>query len=51
MNGRLHLGHTFSLSKCEFAVGFQRLQVRLHSLKKQLLGGSSGPGCRLPHFD
>jgi leucyl-tRNA synthetase len=27
MNGRLHLGHTFSLSKCEFAVGFQRLQV------------------------
>lgn len=20
MNGRLHLGHTFSLSKCEFAV-------------------------------
>ena len=27
MNGRLHLGHTFSLSKCEFAVGFERLQV------------------------
>ncbi|CAH1985511.1 unnamed protein product [Acanthoscelides obtectus] len=26
MNGRLHLGHTFSLSKCEFAVRFQRLQ-------------------------
>ncbi|XP_060064776.1 leucine--tRNA ligase, cytoplasmic-like [Ylistrum balloti] len=26
MNGRLHLGHTFSLSKCEFAVGYQRLQ-------------------------
>ncbi|CAF3565723.1 unnamed protein product [Rotaria socialis] len=26
MNGRLHLGHTFSLSKCEFAVGFQRLR-------------------------
>uniref|UniRef100_A0AC35U8P0 Leucine--tRNA ligase n=1 Tax=Rhabditophanes sp. KR3021 TaxID=114890 RepID=A0AC35U8P0_9BILA len=26
MNGRLHLGHTFSLSKCEFAVGFERLQ-------------------------
>ncbi|XP_014672325.1 PREDICTED: leucine--tRNA ligase, cytoplasmic-like isoform X2 [Priapulus caudatus] len=25
MNGRLHLGHTFSLSKCEFAVGYQRL--------------------------
>jgi len=25
MNGRLHLGHTFSLSKCEFGVGFQRL--------------------------
>jgi leucyl-tRNA synthetase len=25
MNGRLHLGHTFSLSKCEFAAGFQRL--------------------------
>ncbi|XP_062909230.1 leucine--tRNA ligase, cytoplasmic isoform X1 [Mobula hypostoma] len=26
MNGRLHLGHTFSLSKCEFAVGFQHLK-------------------------
>lgn len=26
MNGRLHLGHTFSLSKCEFAVRYQRLQ-------------------------
>ncbi|EEC05400.1 leucyl-tRNA synthetase, putative [Ixodes scapularis] len=26
VNGRLHLGHTFSLSKCEFAVGYQRLQ-------------------------
>ncbi|CAB4062284.1 LARS [Lepeophtheirus salmonis] len=26
MNGCLHLGHTFSLSKCEFAVGFQRLK-------------------------
>uniref|UniRef100_A0A7E4UN93 leucine--tRNA ligase n=1 Tax=Panagrellus redivivus TaxID=6233 RepID=A0A7E4UN93_PANRE len=25
MNGRLHLGHTFSLSKCEFAAGFNRL--------------------------
>ncbi|KAL3880632.1 hypothetical protein ACJMK2_032856 [Sinanodonta woodiana] len=25
MNGRLHLGHTFSMSKCEFAVGYQRL--------------------------
>lgn len=26
MNGRLHLGHTFSLSKCEFAVGYQRMR-------------------------
>ncbi|RWS07474.1 leucine--tRNA ligase: cytoplasmic-like protein, partial [Dinothrombium tinctorium] len=26
MNGKLHLGHSFSLSKCEFAVGFQRLK-------------------------
>ncbi|XP_014779256.1 leucine--tRNA ligase, cytoplasmic [Octopus bimaculoides] len=26
MNGRLHLGHTFSLSKCEFSVGFWRLK-------------------------
>lgn len=26
MNGRLHLGHTFSLAKCEFSVGFQRLK-------------------------
>ncbi len=25
MNGRLHLGHTFTLAKCEFAVGYQRL--------------------------
>ncbi|KAK6031486.1 leucine--tRNA ligase, partial [Ostertagia ostertagi] len=25
MNGRLHLGHTFTVSKCEFAVGYQRL--------------------------
>ncbi|XP_022705875.1 leucine--tRNA ligase, cytoplasmic-like isoform X2 [Varroa jacobsoni] len=25
-NGRLHLGHTFSLSKCEFAAGYQRMQ-------------------------
>ncbi|XP_067900003.1 leucine--tRNA ligase, cytoplasmic isoform X2 [Heterodontus francisci] len=28
MNGCLHLGHTFSLSKCEFSVGFQRLKGR-----------------------
>lgn len=27
-NGRLHLGHTFSLSKCEFAVGYNRLRGR-----------------------
>ncbi|KAK0417447.1 hypothetical protein QR680_013016 [Steinernema hermaphroditum] len=26
MNGRLHLGHTFTLSKAEFAVGYQRLR-------------------------
>jgi len=26
MNGRLHLGHAFSLSKAEFAAGFRRLQ-------------------------
>ncbi|XP_076046408.1 leucyl-tRNA synthetase [Oratosquilla oratoria] len=26
MNGRLHLGHTFSLSKCEFAVGYERMK-------------------------
>ncbi len=25
MNGRLHLGHSFSLSKAEFAVRYQRL--------------------------
>ncbi|XP_039506138.1 leucine--tRNA ligase, cytoplasmic [Pimephales promelas] len=29
MNGRLHLGHTFCLSKCEFAVGYQRLKGKL----------------------
>ncbi|KAF5284997.1 hypothetical protein FQR65_LT02309 [Abscondita terminalis] len=28
MNGRLHLGHTFSLSKCEFAVRYHRLKGR-----------------------
>ncbi|TPX45376.1 leucine---tRNA ligase [Synchytrium endobioticum] len=26
MNGRLHLGHSFSLSKVEFAMGYERLQ-------------------------
>jgi leucyl-tRNA synthetase len=26
MNGRLHLGHTFCLSKCEFGVGYQTLK-------------------------
>jgi len=26
MNGRLHLGHTFTICKSEFAVGFQRLK-------------------------
>lgn len=25
MNGRAHLGHTFTFSKCEFSVGFQRM--------------------------
>lgn len=25
MNGRLHLGHTFTLTKCDFSVGYQRL--------------------------
>ncbi|KAE8614629.1 hypothetical protein XENTR_v10008247 [Xenopus tropicalis] len=29
MNGRLHLGHTFSLSKCEFAVGYQRMKGKI----------------------
>lgn len=29
MNGRLHLGHTFSLAKCEFAVGYQRLKGKI----------------------
>lgn len=28
MNGRLHLGHTFSLSKCEFASRYYRLKGR-----------------------
>ena len=26
MNGRLHLGHTFSLSKAEFAIRYHRLK-------------------------
>lgn len=25
MNGRAHIGHTFSLSKCEFSAGYQRM--------------------------
>lgn len=25
MNGRLHLGHAFTVAKCDFAVGYQRL--------------------------
>ncbi|XP_013185912.2 leucine--tRNA ligase, cytoplasmic [Amyelois transitella] len=29
MNGRLHLGHTFSLSKCEFAVRYHRLKGKM----------------------
>ncbi|RVE52289.1 hypothetical protein evm_003079 [Chilo suppressalis] len=29
MNGRLHLGHTFSLSKCEFAARYYRLKGRM----------------------
>lgn len=28
MNGRLHLGHAFTLIKCEFAVGYQRMKGR-----------------------
>jgi hypothetical protein len=28
MNGKLHLGHAFSLSKLEFAAAFHRMQVR-----------------------
>mmetsp|Transcript_22856 Transcript_22856/g.68814 ORF Transcript_22856/g.68814 Transcript_22856/m.68814 type:complete len:972 (-) Transcript_22856:2720-5635(-) len=26
MNGKLHLGHAFTITKCEFAVGYQRLK-------------------------
>ncbi|CAG9091449.1 unnamed protein product [Plutella xylostella] len=29
MNGRLHLGHTFSLSKCEFATRYHRLKGKM----------------------
>lgn len=29
MNGRLHLGHTFSLSKCEFATRYYRLKGKM----------------------
>ena len=29
MNGRLHLGHSFSLSKLEFAMGYERLKGKL----------------------
>jgi valyl-tRNA synthetase len=37
MNGRLHLGHTFTICKCEFAVGFQRLKVTHLPLPPYLL--------------
>jgi hypothetical protein len=26
MNGKLHLGHSFTLTKCEFAVSYQRMK-------------------------
>ena len=26
MNGRLHLGHTFTITKCEFDVGYKRMK-------------------------
>lgn len=26
MNGRLHLGHTFTASRCDFVTGYQRLK-------------------------
>eukprot|EP00056_Hartaetosiga_gracilis_P022489 m.30897 g.30897 ORF g.30897 m.30897 type:complete len:1042 (-) comp9675_c0_seq1:131-3256(-) len=29
MNGRLHLGHVFTISKAEFAVGYQRLKGKV----------------------
>lgn len=29
MNGPLHLGHTFTISKAEFAVGYQRLKGKV----------------------
>ncbi|KAI9352501.1 hypothetical protein DFJ73DRAFT_829910 [Zopfochytrium polystomum] len=29
MNGRLHLGHSFTISKCEFAVGYERLKGKV----------------------
>ena len=35
MNGKLHLGHAFSLSKLEFAASFHRMQARaFHSLHR-----------------
>jgi hypothetical protein len=44
MNGKLHLGHAFSLSKLEFAAAFHRMQARacLCSLR------NSQPAC--PHM-
>lgn len=33
MNGRLHLGHAFTISKSEFAVRFQRLKGKKVSIK------------------
>ena len=32
MNGRLHLGHAFSLTKADFAAGYHRLKGRAVSL-------------------
>ncbi|KHJ77807.1 hypothetical protein OESDEN_22573 [Oesophagostomum dentatum] len=62
MNGSLHLGHTFTLSKCEFALGYQRLiaerrlfpfgfQVRINWEGKRRISAIPTPVSRTFHRD
>ena len=37
MNGRLHLGHTFTITKCEFATRY--IKHLIYAMNKEFLGG------------
>ena len=51
MNGLLHLGHAFSLSKAEFAVGYQRMRGRrcLRPFGLRNFLGDGGSSQNFPH--